>query len=379
LAVLNPADTHYVKLTWNDNSTNELGFILERKTGDSTSVAPFSIVDTVGADIVTFIDLSVAESTQYTYRVKAFNSVVVSNYSNMSSVTIPLFSVPAPTQLFAFLNPVNTRAVKLTWLDNSPNEVGFVVERKTGDSLSTASYANIGLVLANITFFEDALVDDTTTYTYRIYAFKIGVVSNYSNQAEIKTLVPVEFTSFTASVKNGLVQINWVTATELNNTGFSIQRSTDNENFKDVAFIKGNGTTTTQSTYSYSDKSILSGKYFYRLKQLDLDGSTNLSKSIEVDLGLPKDYALEQNYPNPFNPSTTIRFALPIDAKVTLKLYNALGQEVANVLNTELDAGIHETIFNASNFSSGVYFYTLKVQGTDGSNFTSTKRMILMK
>ena len=110
-----------------------------------------------------------------------------------------------------------------------------------------------------------------------------------------------------------------------------------------------------------------------------MDGSANYSKSVEIDLGLPKNYSLEQNYPNPFNPSTTIRFALPMNAKVNIKLYNALGQEVANILNTELDSGIHETVFNASNLSSGVYFYTLKVQGVDGSNFTSTKRLVLMK
>ena len=98
-----------------------------------------------------------------------------------------------------------------------------------------------------------------------------------------------------------------------------------------------------------------------------------------MDLGLPKDFALEQNYPNPFNPSTTIRFSLPINGEVNIKLFNALGQEVVNIFNGELNAGIYETNFNASNLASGVYFYMLKVQGVNGVNFTSTKRMILMK
>jgi len=123
----------------------------------------------------------------------------------------------------------------------------------------------------------------------------------------------------------------------------------------------------------------LSGKYFYRLEQVDLDGSVNYSKIVEVDLGLPKNFALEQNYPNPFNPSTTIRFALSTYARVTIKLYNALGQQVTNIINSELDAGIHETTFNASQLSSGVYFYMLEAQGANGSNFTATKRLILMK
>ena len=129
----------------------------------------------------------------------------------------------------------------------------------------------------------------------------------------------------------------------------------------------------------FTDKSVLSGKYLYRLKQVDLDGSVNYSKIVEVDLGLPKNFALEQNYPNPFNPSTTIRFALPTSPRVTIKLYNALGQQVANIMNSELDAGIHETTFNASQLSSGVYFYMLEAHGTNGSTFSATKQLILMK
>ncbi len=378
-AVKNPADTHYVKLTWNDNSTNELGFALERKTGDSASVAPFSVIDSAAANVVSYVDTSVVEFTTYTYRMRAFNQFITSAYSNVSAVTTALFSVPAPTNLLAILSPADSHNVKLTWVDNSPNEVGFAVERKTGDSLSLAPFTSIALLLANTTSYEDTSVADTTKYTYRIYAFKIGVVSNYSNLAQVITPVPVELTAFTANVVNGLVQLDWETATEINNAGFTVQRSKDNNKFIDLAFIKGKGTITTQSAYSYSDKSALSGKYSYRLKQVDFDGSVTLTKSVSVDLGLPKDYALEQNYPNPFNPSTTIRFALPINADVTINLYNTLGQEVATIFNADLEAGIHETVFNASNLSSGVYFYMLKVQGANGSNFTSTKRMILMK
>jgi hypothetical protein len=234
---------------------------------------------------------------------------------------------------------------------------------------------------ADVTFYEDTSTLGSTTYTYRVKAFDPlnGGSSNYSNLAQITTPVPVEFTSFIGNVISGRIHLDWETATEINNSGFSVQRSKDNTKFTDVAFVNGKGTTTTPSSYSYLDKSVLSGKYFYRLKQVDFGGSTTYSKSVEVDLGLPKDYSLEQNYPNPFNPSTTIRFALPINAKVSLKIFNTLGQEVATVLNADLEAGIHETIFNSSALSSGVYFYSLKVQGTNSSNYTSTKRMILMK
>jgi Secretion system C-terminal sorting domain len=88
----------------------------------------------------------------------------------------------------------------------------------------------------------------------------------------------------------------------------------------------------------------------------------------------PAKYSLEQNYPNPFNPSTIIRFSIPEANRVSLKVYNLLGQNVATLINENLNAGSHEVSFNAENLSSGVYFYTLQ-SGT----FTLTKKMILMK
>ena len=378
-ASLSPTIVNRTQLTWQDNSTNELGFIVERKTGDSASVEPFSVLDTLTADVTSFEDSTLADTTTYTFRVKAFNAFIGSDYSNFAWVTTILSTVVAPGNLTAIVNPADTNNVLLSWVDNSPNELGFIIERKTGDSSSVDPYLAIDSVAADVISYEDTTVADTTTYTYRVQGFNEFAVSEYSNQAEVTTPVPVELTSFIASVTDKYVQLDWETATELNNAGFSIQRSKDNNKFIDIAFVKGKGTTTTQSLYSYADKSVLSGKYYYRLKQVDFNGSVTYSKSTEVDLGIPKDYALEQNYPNPFNPSTTIRFALPINARVIIKLYNALGQEVATLLNTDLDAGIHETVFNASNLSSGVYFYMLKVQGANSSNFTSTKRMILMK
>ena len=287
--------------------------------------------------------------------------------------------ISAPSDLKAIKDTQDTTNVKLSWSDNSSNELGFVIQRKLGDSASVAAYSNIDTVAANVTSYVDTTTTDTTKYTYRLYAYNADTVSAFSNIATIVTVLPVELTSFTANVVDGKVVISWGTATEINNAGFSIERSNDNKKFTEIAFVKGKGTSTDKSIYNYTDKSALSGKYYYRLKQVDFDGTYQYYKSIEIDLGLPKNYSLEQNYPNPFNPSTTIRFALTTSAKVNIKLYNTLGQEVATILNGELNAGIHETIFNASNLSSGVYFYRLEVHGADGSNFVSTKRMLLMK
>ncbi len=362
-----------VELAWKDSSNNEDGFIIERKHG----ALSFAVIDTVGIDAVTYTDSSVVDTTNYTYRVKAYNYADQSDYSNLASVTTILSSLAAPSNLTAKLFGTSNQYVQLNWLDNSSNELGFVIERKNGDTSIVAPFILIDSVTTDVTTYIDSTVVLDSTYSYRIYAFNTFFVSNYSNLSDVR--VPVELVSFTADVINGNVNLRWETASEINNAGFSVQRSTDNTKFTDIAFIKGIGTTTDKSTYSYSDKSTLSGKSYYRLKQIDFDGSATYSQSIEIELGVPKDYALEQNYPNPFNPSTTIRFALPVNGKVSIKLFNALGQEVANALNSELEAGIHEIAFNASNLSSGVYFYMLKVQGANGSNFTSTKRMVFMK
>ncbi len=364
-----------VELAWKDNSVNEDGFVIERALQDSS----FAVLDSAGANDTTYTDMNVADTTTYKYRVKAFNAVTESDYSNEVLVTTLLSTISAPGNLIAILDPQDTTNVNLLWDDNSSNELGFIIQRAVGDSINATVFDNIDSVAADVTTYTDTTVSDTTTYTYRIYAYNADTVSAFSNLAEITTPLPVELTSFTANVVNGKILVSWTTATEINNAGFSLERSNDNLKFIELAFIEGNGTTTSRSEYSFKDNSVLSGKYYYRLKQVDFDGSFYYLKTIEADLGMPKEYSLDQNYPNPFNPTTTIRFALPINADVNIKLYNSLGQEAADILKNELDAGIHEVIFNANSLSSGVYFYRIEAKGTDGSIFSEVKRMILIK
>ncbi len=206
------------------------------------------------------------------------------------------------------------------------------------------------------------------------YFWAIDNVTIYGNGE-----VPVELTNFAANVINNQVVLNWATATETNNSGFAIERSADNSSFTQVAFVDGFGTTTEKHVYSYTDASVLSGTFTYRLKQVDYDGTVSYSNAVEVTVGLPVEFSMDQNYPNPFNPTTTIRFALPTDSHVAINVYNALGQQVANIVNSNYAAGSHEFNFNASSLSSGVYFYTIEAKGMNGQNFVSTKKMALMK
>ena len=190
--------------------------------------------------------------------------------------------------------------------------------------------------------------------------------------------LPVELTSFSANVSNSNVSLSWSTASETNNSGFQIERSNGSE-YVSLGFIAGHGTTTDIQNYSYVDQNVNAGKYTYRLKQVDFNGKFEYSNAVEVEVLGVKEFTLGQNYPNPFNPSTTINFSLAVDSKVSLKIFDVLGQEVATLLNGQLAAGNHPVSFDASSLNSGVYFYRIDASGVDGQKFSSTKKMILTK
>jgi hypothetical protein len=187
-------------------------------------------------------------------------------------------------------------------------------------------------------------------------------------------IIPVELTSFAANVVKDAVQLNWTTATETNNKGFDIERKAEGKSWSKIASVQGKGTTAQSSAYSYTDKSVTSGKFSYRLKQVDFDGTYSYSQEVEVNLSTPVSFELNQNYPNPFNPSTTISFALPQASNVTLKVYNMLGQEVRTILNDFREAGKHTVVFNADNLNSGLYLYKI-----EAGNFTQVRKMTLLK
>ncbi len=195
------------------------------------------------------------------------------------------------------------------------------------------------------------------------------------------TAVPVELTSFSASANEGTVVLNWQTATETNNKGFEIERQrtegieqSENAEWEEIGFVIGNGTSTETHSYSYTDNKVSSGNYYYRLKQIDFDGSFEYSKEIEVDVNLPAAFALLQNYPNPFNPSTTIKYSIPADHQVKLNVYSPLGEKVLTLVDGFRKAGQYEVNFDASGLPSGIYFYRLQ-SGT----YTSVKKLILLR
>ncbi len=203
----------------------------------------------------------------------------------------------------------------------------------------------------------------------------------------IENVVPVELSSFNGSLDASNVNLRWSTSSEKNNRGFEIERGLTpalskgegERKWERVGFVNGKGTSSQINHYYFFDKNLPSGKYSYRLKQIDFDGTFkyyNLNKIIEVNS--PGKFELFQNYPNPFNPGTKISWQSPVNSHQTLKIFDALGNEIATLVDEFREAGIYEMEFNpASSFqhpASGVYFYRLNV-----GKFTQTKKMLLIQ
>jgi len=193
--------------------------------------------------------------------------------------------------------------------------------------------------------------------------------------AIVDQLIPVELTSFTGRIVKGKTLLEWTTATETNNLGFEILRATqvESKEWTTIGFVSGKGTTSETQYYSYIDDSN-SGKLFYRLRQVDYNGTYNYSDIIEVNGVTVSTIQLEQNYPNPFNPTTTINYQIGNDGFANLKVFNSLGEEVAELVNEFRQGGSYQVVFNATALPTGIYAYQLS-----SGNYKETKKMLLIK
>lgn len=187
-------------------------------------------------------------------------------------------------------------------------------------------------------------------------------------------IIPVELASFTASAIGSEVNLVWQTATEVNNSGFSVERKSAKSEFEEVGFVPGFGSTTEPKSYSFTDQNLENSTYIYRLKQIDFDGTFEYSNEVEVEINVPATFNLEQNYPNPFNPSTNIKYSIPEAGNVNLAVYNLVGEEVAVLVNGNVEPGQYDVTFDASDLPSGIYLYKLQ-----SNNSVQTKKMMLLK
>ena len=271
--------------------------------------------------------------------------------NNFSELTLPVTST---IYVIRFINQ------SLGWFGASGGDVYYTTD---GGANWTESHISIGgsQSIRDIRFAGSRM-------------FLIGtdglIMRGYSDPS-----VPVELISFSGYTTGNKIILSWITAGELNNHGFEIERKNNSAGWNTLDFISGNGTTSNTSYYTYNDMNPVIGLNQYRLKQIDYDGNNKFLKTIEIDHKNFLNYSLEQNYPNPFNPSTNIDWQIPERSFVTIKIFNSLGEEITTILNDFKDAGSHSTKFNLPpEMPSGVYFYKL----TAGS-FKQIKKMLFLK
>ena len=192
-------------------------------------------------------------------------------------------------------------------------------------------------------------------------------------------ILPVELSSFSSTAQGRSVVLSWSTKTEKNSDRFEVERSlVSNSVWSTIASVKASVLSNSPKNYTYTDNKLQSGKYQYRLKMVDNNGTFSYSSVETAVVAIPKDFAVSQNYPNPFNPSTKIDYQVPVDSKAIMEVYNIAGQRVSELVNQNQTAGYYTVDFGATKLSSGVYIYRIVAsEKATGKNFSSIKKMIL--
>lgn len=342
---LTPGMTYYAavyELNGRDDWTN---FKVPAATGNAQTLTG---APTIQASNVSFASITSSSMTVQWTNGNGSNRLVVMKPEN------PIPAIPLDGNTYAS----NSVFALGAWFGDG----AYVVYNGTGSSVNVT-----GLV---------------SNQTYHVVVFEfntVGGVKRYllspaTGSEQAGAALPVELIAFTVQSTHGIAELNWSTATEVNNYGFEVEcRAASDRHLEDdghfawnkAGFVKGNGTTNAPKEYSFTDKKLSAGKYSYRLKQIDRDGKFEYSKEVEVTIGsAPLKFELAQNYPNPFNPTTTIEFSVPTTGKATLKIFNALGQEGETLFDGIAEAGeYHQTTFDAKNLSSGIYFARLTFEG----------------
>ncbi len=203
----------------------------------------------------------------------------------------------------------------------------------------------------------------------------LGSTSNTDNP------LPVELLAYTGeSTFEGAV-LQWQTASEVDNLGFSILKDgVELASFSDTPSLRGRGTTSEETRYRFVDSKVKVGDvHQYQLRQTDLNGTVHELGTVTLTITTavaPREYSLSQNYPNPFNPTTVITYSLKESGEVRLELFDVLGRKVATLVSAKQEAGAYTYSFNAARYglSTGMYFYRLQSGG-----FVATKKMLLVK
>ncbi|KAF0151708.1 MAG: putative S-layer protein [Ignavibacteria bacterium] len=354
-----------IKVKWNDNSKSEIGYKIERKASDETA---FKELVKTAANVSSYNDETVIDNKSYSYRVYAVISATeLSIVTNTQTIDIP-FYMPSDMKL----TKASANKIQITWKDNSKSEAGYIVERKIKGE---AQFKELNKTAANIVTYTDDNLADGKIYYYRIAGLTSATTSSNPTAVDSLTLPMIAPSDVTAklAVDNNKMQITvtWKDNSQ-SETGYKIERKEGTGAYKEVGSVLANIST-------YTDADIVKNKdYTYRVKGYNADVTSDYSieKVISdvIEQLVPTNFSISQNYPNPFNPTTKIKFALPQNGSTKLTIYNTLGESVVELINKELEAGYHEVEWNASQHSSGVYFYEIR-----SSDKISVKKMMLLK
>jgi Secretion system C-terminal sorting domain len=350
----------------------------------------FELADTLGGmDNVLFFDIFVKHTNfqqsgpfQFSYGQYFFNfNPNIANGGTLSLQLIPDLINPAISPRIPPSGAIAGNQIRLV-ANSSLSQNGPIID----PNLNGTRVVKIRLATTAPEFAHESLGIEWRTSAYgnpytKVFANAITneLAGTYCIDSSGLFALPVELQNFSSIVDQNNVTLNWSTSSETNNSGFDVERKLVSSNdWSKVNNISGNGTTTEEKNYTYTER-LNTGKYNYRLKQIDLNGNFkyyNLANEIEI--GVPSKFDLSQNYPNPFNPTTKIDYDIPQDGKVSLILYDMSGKEVAKLVDEVKTAGYYTLQFNGSNLASGIYFYRLTAQGGN-NNFVNTKKMVIIK
>lgn len=338
--VANPNDAAYNPLTIADGLTTD-----------------FTVAGNIVASITWHIgsgSLPSAVSVKYRSGDNPPNPLIGANYGNLNTVITPTGGSGFTYDMVYYYTPA------LMGLVSSEDNVRFAKYDISTGWVQWDVLPNISTKTVSVTN-----LDSFSTFTF----------------GDNSSPLPVQMKSLTSSVSGRDVKLSWVTQKEMNNMGFEIQRTKHGENkFSKVGYVNSKGNSNAATNYEYTDKKLNSGKYDYRLKQIDVNGhGFYFVLNNVVEISIPKQFNLSQNYPNPFNPVTKIDYELPMDSKVRIVVYDMLGREVKNLVSGETkQAGFYTIELNATNLASGTYFYRM-IANSQGKDMIFTKKMTIVK
>ncbi|MFX0138418.1 MAG: CHAP domain-containing protein [Candidatus Hodarchaeota archaeon] len=309
---------------------------------------------------------------QHLWTVRAYANNIWTEYASVQAFYIDGLSAPSlvsPSKN----SEVNDRQPTFIW-DPVPNANYYELQLAEDCFFENKIRDNMSIHETSWKLDNQALESNKYFY-WRVRSFNpLGDWSEVWYFTVSENAVPVELTNFEAVIKDNCVTLKWITESESNNYGFEIERKSESVNWLNIGFVAGNGTCNKSTYYSYTDENPIIGESYYRIKQIDTDGSFEYSNIITMNVKLPQTTNLFQNYPNPFNPSTKISYSLSKHGYVNLEIYNTQGKVVQVLINEFQNPGLYSIKFKNKNLPSGVYFYKLQV-----GNYVQIKNMVLIR